>query len=138
MDLLLIKISILKDNPMSDIDRMTFQELCNKAGFVKETKIDIAALAKFYGKSERTMYRMIATGMYHPMNIKMLKMHVLNIELKDRLQVLTESEKFPVITRLIEDLDESKINKILGYSDIKKRAIKIALKVMIFLYRKIS
>lgn len=123
----------------NDLDNLSFYELCNKAGFVKNKRIDTAALAVFYDKSERTIYRMLATGTFHPMNIKLLKMQILNIRLNDQLDILLQGDKkYPFIYQLIESLNKRKMEDIISYPSIKKRAMKIALSIIIFLYKRIN
>lgn len=69
---------LLMDN---DLDKLSFYELCSKAGFVDDVdNVDKQRLAKFFGKSERTITRLLKTGACHEMNIKLLKLQVINIK----------------------------------------------------------
>ena len=110
----------------SELDNMSFYQLCKAAGFTKNgNRYDKARLADFYGKSERTIERMLKAGSFHDMNIRLLKLQVLNVNLQHQIDILvSEPDKFHHVNEIVIRLNKDKILKHIRYPIIKKVVLK--------------
>lgn len=123
---------------MSDLDSLSFWELCELAGFKHDDKYDVKALAKFYGRSERTIQRMLKTRIHDEMTIKLLKLHIMNIDLVRHVEILTNQNKYPIIIKLLNDMDKDKVLKMIRYSETKKMVLTALINIILFLYKCIN
>ena len=120
------------------LDSLTFRELATKAGFGTEFDIDTQQLAEFYGVHEITIKRWLKLRVCTPATMKLLQLHILQIEQQYWMQHFDKYKKYEFIERQLERLDLNKLYASIRYPIIKKLFLRKLINSLEWLYLKAS